>query len=138
MAIRPFLLLTILFISGCGPDTPTGVSKADIEGLWTGRFSDVTLMGRQLNGEIDWQFNTDTFEIQFVNPGEGETQQIGGDWKFAGGRLVLTLKTSFPISNDLGSTDSLFVSILNDELSVQPLAGGSILLQKTTGFLKQD
>ena len=45
-------------------------------------------------------------------------------------KLVLILRTSFPIGSDTGATDSLFVSILNNEMSLRTVGGSNILLLK--------
>lgn len=42
---------------------------------------------------------------------------------------MLTLKSSFPIANDVGATDTLFASILGNELSMRTQGGSSILLR---------
>ena len=93
-------ILLLAVTAGCGSEAPAGVTRTDLEGIWSGAFNQVTLMGRTLSGEIDWQFSNKTFEIRFFDPPPNQTQQIGGDWEFAGGRLALTLRTSFPIEND--------------------------------------
>jgi hypothetical protein len=125
------LLIGLAGVPGCGDDTPTGVDREDLEGVWSGQLVDVTLMGRSLSGDIDWRFTRSNFEIAFINPPLGGTERIGGDWKFHDEKVVLELKTSFPIQDDIGATDTLFVSILDDELSIQTIGGSSILLRKT-------
>lgn len=125
------LLLALLLLPGCGEDAPMGVSRDDLEGVWSGDLNNVTLMGRTLTGDVDWRFTRDTFEITFINPPVGGTERIGGDWKFSGGKVVLELRTSFPIQDDVGARDTLFVSILDYELSIKTLAGSDILLTRT-------
>jgi hypothetical protein len=127
------LLLLVILITACGDDAPTGVSDANLEGVWSGRLNEVTLLGRSLTGDIDWQFTKDTFEIRFFDPPVDQAERIAGNWKFANGKVVLELKTSFPISNDIGATDSLFVSIVDNEISIKTLSGSDILLRKTQG-----
>ena len=56
---------------------------------------------------------------------EANTRQISGDWKFDNGKMILTLPSSFPIAGDIGVTDSLFVSILNDQMSLQTQGGNN-------------
>ena len=127
------LLITVLFTlaSACGSKAPTGVETDDVQGTWSGTFSEISLLGRTLSGDADWTFNKDTFEIIFFNPPDGQAERISGDWKFADGRIALTLKSSFPIDNDIGATDTLFVSILRDEMSIKTIAESSLRLVKT-------
>ncbi len=125
----------LVLAPGCGGDPPTGVTREDLLGVWTGMLGSATLLGRSITGEIDWVFDRSTFEIRFVNALPGELERMGGNWKFAKSQVVLTLQTSFPIGSDVGATDSLFVSILGDEMSVQTSAGSMILLQKTQSAL---
>ncbi len=87
--------------------------------------TNVTLLGRTFSGDIDWHFTRDNFQINFANP------PIGGSWKFSDGKVVLELLTSFPIQDDIGTQDTLFVSIFDNELSAITLAGSDILLKKT-------
>lgn len=117
--------------SACGSSNPTGVKTDDVRGTWSGTFAEFSLMGRTLTGDADWTFTRDTFEIIFFNPPEGQAERISGDWKFADGKIALTLKSSFPIDTDVGATDTLFVSILRDEMSLKTIAESSILLVKT-------
>ena len=128
--LSALLGIALCLLVGCAEDSPTGVSRSDVEGLWTGNFDNINLMGRSLTGEFEWQFNRGDFEIQFFNPPEGQAERISGDWKFANQKLVLTLRTSFPIGGDAGATDSLFVSILNNEMSLRTVGGSNILLLK--------
>ncbi len=131
-------ILLLVLTAGCGSEAPAGVTRADLEGVWSGAFNQVTLMGRTLSGEIDWQFSNKTFEIRFFDPPPNQTQRISGDWEFAGGRLALTLRTSFPIENDIGTTDTLFIAISGGELSMKTSTGSDILLLKTRAALRID
>lgn len=130
--IRLIPLLVVL-ATACGEDTPTGVSGDNLEGVWSGRLNGVTLMGRSLTGDVDWQFTKDSFEIRFFDSPVDQAQRIGGSWKFSDGKVVLELKTSFPIGGDIGAIDSLFVSIVDSEISIKTLAGSDIILRKTQG-----
>jgi hypothetical protein len=107
-----------------------------VRGTWSGTFNEFSLLGRSLSGDGDWTFTRDTFEIIFFNPPEGQAERIEGDWKFADGRIALELKSSFPIDTDIGATDTMFVSILRDEMSLKTIAESSILLVKTRLALK--
>ena len=138
LLIGLLLLVGLAAIPGCGDDPPTGVTREDLEGVWSGQLVGVTLMGRALSGDIDWRFTRNSFEIAFVNPPLGGTERIGGEWKFQNERVVLALKTSFPIQDDVGATDTLFVSILDNELSIQTIGGSSILLRRTAAALAPD
>ena len=131
-------ILLLVLTAGCGSEAPAGITRANLEGVWSGAFNQVTLMGRTLSGEIDWQFSNKTFEIRFFDPPPNQSQRIGGDWEFAGGRLALTLRTSFPIENDVGTTDTLFIAISGGELSMKTSTGSDILLLKTQGALRID
>ncbi|HAA75821.1 TPA: hypothetical protein DCE37_11965 [Candidatus Latescibacteria bacterium] len=124
-------ILFIALATACGKSTPTGVENEDVSGTWSGTFSEFSLMGRSLSGDGDWTFTQDTFEIIFFNPPEGQAERISGDWKFADGRIALKLTSSFPIDSDIGATDTLFVSILRDEMSLKTITESSILLVKT-------
>ncbi|MDP6041081.1 MAG: hypothetical protein QGG64_21200 [Candidatus Latescibacteria bacterium] len=131
------ILLAMGALAGCQKnEAPTGVSLTDVEGVWVGNLSDVTLLGRTLSGDVDFRFQRRTFEIQFFDPPPGQAEQLKGDWEFDSGKMVLTLQSSFPIAGDVGATDSLFVSILNNQMSMQTQGGSSILLQRlvTTVF----
>lgn len=125
------LLFLILLTSACGDDAPTGVSSGNLEGVWSGRMDGATLLGRSLTGDVDWQFTKDSFELRFFDPPAGQAERIAGSWKFSSGKVILELRTSFPISDDIGATDSLFVSIVNNDISIKTLAGSDILLRKT-------
>jgi len=129
------LCLCLLFFFGCVGKTPTGVSRTDVEGLWQGTFSSVSLLGRSLSGDIDWLFDRNDFEIRFINPPEGQTVRLAGNWKLTDTKMVLTLRTSFPVGDDVGATDSLFVSILNDQMSLQTSEGSNILLLRPLAFI---
>ena len=120
----------LLLAMGCRGEAPTGITRADLEGVWRGAFANVSLLGRTLSGDVDWQFDRNTFELRFFDPPPDQAERIAGDWKFARGKVVLTLKTSFPIGSDAGATDSLFVSILGNEISIQTSGGSNILLRK--------
>ncbi len=124
-------ILLATLASACGASTPTGVDTDDVRGTWNGTFDAFALMGRTLSGDADWTFNRDTFEIIFFNPPEGQAERIQGDWKFANGKMALELKSSFPIDTDAGATDTLFVSILRDEMSLKTITDSSIRLVKT-------
>jgi hypothetical protein len=128
--LKSFVLFLILLTSACGDDAPTGVSTGNLEGVWGGRLNDATLLGRSLNGDVEWQFTKDSFELRFFDPPAGQAERIAGSWKFSSGKVVLELRTSFPISDDIGATDSLFVSIVNSDISIKTLAGSDILLRK--------
>ena len=123
----------VVLATACGEDTPTGVSGDNLEGVWSGRLNGVTLMGRSLTGDVDWQFTKDSFEIRFFDSPADQAQRIGGSWKFSDGKVVIELKTSFPIGGDIGAIDSLFVSIVDSEISIKTLAGSDIILRKTQG-----
>lgn len=126
---------------GCSKkEIPTGIAQTDIEGLWAGTFNGTSLLGRSLSGDANWQFNPKTFVIQFFDPPANQSEQLSGDWKFDKGKMILTLKSSFPIGGDIGTTDSLFVSILNNRMSIQTIGGSNLILQKIRSiatFLKQ-
>lgn len=126
-----FVLLFPILASACGTSTPTGVKTDDVRGTWSGTFVDFSLMGRSLSGDMDWTFTRDTFEIIFFDPPEDQAERIEGDWKFTDGKIALVLKSSFPIDTDIGATDTLFISILRDEMSLKTIAESSILLVKT-------
>ena len=131
MKIRFLWFLLCITLVGCQNDeSPTGVSQTDVEGVWVGTLTDVTLLGRTLSGDADWRFQRRTFEVQFFDPPPGQAEQLRGDWKFSDGKMVMTLQSSFPIGGDVGSTDSLFVSILNNQMSLQTQGGSNILLQR--------
>jgi hypothetical protein len=85
---------------------------------------------------VDWQFDTKDFEVRFLDPPDGQAERVGGGWKFSDGKLVLTLRTSFPIGDDVGVTDTLFVSIFGNEISMRTSAGSSILLYRTQALLR--
>ena len=78
------LWLTLLVgIFGCNKnEAPTGVSRASVEGVWATSLPAVTLLGRSLSGESDWQFNRSTFEIAFFDRGpiSAEKLIVGGYW----------------------------------------------------------
>jgi len=95
-SIAALILVCAVLCISCGSDSPTGVSRSDLEGIWTGEFAGITLMGRTLSGSVDWIFNATDFELRFFDPPEDQAERISGDWKFADGKLVLTLKSSFP------------------------------------------
>jgi hypothetical protein len=127
-------LLTIIFstlAAACGSTTPAGVDTDDVRGTWSGTFADFSLMGRSLSGDVDWTFTRDTFDIIFFDPPEDQAERIEGKWKFADGRIAIELTSSFPIDDDIGAKDTLFVSILRDEMSLKTIAQSSILLIKT-------
>lgn len=131
---RPLRLLTLALLiasAACSSKTPTGVENDDVRGTWSGTFSEFSLMGRTLSGDADWTFTRDTFEIIFFNPPAEQAERIEGKWKFADGKIALELTSSFPIDTDIGATDTLFVSILRDEMSLKSLSSASILLVKT-------
>ena len=128
----------LFLVMGCGDDAPTGVTRSDLEGIWRGTFDNVSLLGRSLSGEVDWQFNSRTFELRFFDPPVGQAERIAGDWKFAKGKVVLTLSTSFPVGSDAGATDSLFVSILGSEMSIQTSGSSDILLRKADIGVRPD
>ena len=141
-AIRtPVYLLWFLFLvlaAGCKAEAPTGVSTIQLQGVWSGALEDVTLLGRSLSGDVDWHFGAKDFDVRFLDPPVGQAERIGGNWKFSGGKLVLTLRTSFPIGDDVGTTDTLFVSIFSSEISMRTSAGSSILLYKTQALLRPE
>ena len=124
------LLFTFLF-AACGSTAPTGVETDNVQGTWSGTFSEFSLMGRSLTGDADWTFDRNTFEIIFFNPPDDQAERIEGKWKFADGKIALVLTSSFPIDTDVGATDTLFVSILRDEMSLKTIAESSIRLVKT-------
>ena len=131
MKIWITILLLCGTLIGCQKDeSPTGVSQTDVEGVWVGSLSDVTLFGRSLSGDADWRFQRRSFEVQFFDPPPGQAEQLIGDWKFSDGKMVLTLKSSFPVANDAGTVDSLSVSILNNQMSLLTESGSNILLQR--------
>jgi len=133
-----FLLFCFVGILGCSKqDTPTGVTRSDIEGVWATSLNNTTLMGRVLTGDSDWQFQRDTFEILFLDPPIGQAERISGDWKFSDGKMVMVLRSSFPIAGDVGATDSLFISVLNNQMSLQTSAGSDILLVKLSALMKR-
>ena len=135
---RTYVIVTLfsLLALACDSTTPTGVETDDLRGTWSGTFEEFSLLGRDLSGDGDWTFTRDTFEIIFFNPPEGQAERIEGDWKFADEKIALKLKSSFPIDTDIGATDTLFVSILRDEMSLKTIAESSILLVKTRLALK--
>ena len=136
MNVAIYILCLLCLLTACNrPEAPTGVTQADVEGVWVGALSNTTLLGRSLSGDADWLFDRRTFEIQFLNPPSGQVQRLSGDWKFASGKLVLTLRSSFPITGDIGATDSLFVSILDNQMSLQTASGSNLLLRKIRGFV---
>ncbi len=131
---RLSLLLCSLFAiaASCGSEAPTGISTSDMQGTWSGTFAQTNLMGRTLSGDVDWTFDRDTFRIVFFNAPEDQAERIEGDWKFSEGKVVVTLKSSFPIETDIGEVDTLFVSILRDEMSINSAnLTEAVLLQKT-------
>lgn len=115
----PFVLVAV-WIAGaaCNGDSPTGLKSNDLQGTWSGALDSVNVMGRTLSGDVDWTFRRSDFTMVFFNPPEGQAERIDGDWDFVDGKMVVTLTSSFPIGTDIGATDTLFVSILNDELSI--------------------
>lgn len=125
-----FLLFPVLFVA-CGSATPTGVETSNVQGTWSGTFSEFSLMGRSLTGDADWTFDHDTFEIIFFNPPDDQAERIEGKWKFTDGKIVLELTSSFPIDTDVGAADTLFVSILRDEMSLKTISKSSVRLVKT-------
>jgi hypothetical protein len=130
--------ILLLALTTCGAEPPTGVTRADLQGVWSGTFNGVTLLGRTLTGEVDWVFNSSTFEIRFLDPPAEQSERIVGDWKFADGKVALTLRTSFPIESDIGATDTLFVAISGGEISIKTSSGSDILLLKTQAVLRID
>ncbi|MGA1198806.1 MAG: hypothetical protein ACO36I_20130 [Candidatus Latescibacterota bacterium] len=133
MRVVYFFLVVVMM--GCNKnEAPTGVSRTDVEGVWAASLGTVNLMGRTLVGESDWQFNRSTFEIAFLDPPVGHAERISGDWKFKDGKMVMTLRSSFPIVGDVGASDTMFVSILNNQMSLQTLSGSNILLVKLRSF----
>ncbi len=133
MRVVCFLIVVVMMGSNKN-EAPTGVSRPDVEGVWAASLGTVNLMGRTLVGESDWQFNRSTFEIAFLDPPVGHAERISGDWKFHDGKMVMTLRSSFPIVGDVGATDTMFVSILNNQMSLQTLSGSNILLVKLRSF----
>jgi hypothetical protein len=127
--MKYFLLMSLVLI-GCTAELPTGIGQADMEGVWSGDFGEVTLLGRSLSGPIDWSFASKDFEIRFIDPVPDGVELLSGNWKFSKGKLVLTLRSSFPAENDAGATDSLTVSVLDTRLSIHTLGGSNILLRK--------
>ena len=125
----------LVLAAGCKAEAPTGVTSSQLQGVWSGALENVTLLGRSVSGDVDWQFGAKDFEVRFLDPPVGQTERIGGNWKFSGGKLVLTLRTSFPIGDDAGVTDTLFVSIFSSEISMRTSAGSDILLYKTQAVL---
>ena len=137
MSSRSYILLLLVSLLGCNTnEAPTGISSSDIEGIWSGTLVGVTLMGRSLSGDVDWRFDRRTFEIFFFDPLPGQAKQISGDWKFSDERMVLTLRSSFPVASDAGATDSLFVSVFQGQLSLQTQSGSAMLLQKIQGVAR--
>ena len=131
---RSSLILSLLLaLAACGGNgAPTGIKTSDMQGTWSGTFESTTLMGRTLSGDVDWTFERDTFRIVFFNAPQDQAERIDGDWKFGDGKVIVTLKSSFPIDTDIGVTDTLFVSILMDEMSIKSNATpNAIVLQKT-------
>lgn len=128
-ALPSIAVALCLFAAACGNDAPSGVSRSDLEGIWSGDLNSATLMGRTLSGSVDWIFSGSTYEIRFFDPPEGQAERISGTWKFSGGRLVLTLGSSFPIGDDIGATDTAFVSILATDLSMKTQGGSDIVLR---------
>jgi hypothetical protein len=130
--LRTCLLLLALFATPrCATEAPTGVDTADLRGTWSGSFSNTSLLGRSLTGEVDWIFEPDRFRIIFFSDLPGQPERIEGTWKFASQKVVLTLQSSFPIDTDIGAQDTLFVSILRDEMSIKTIGQAEILLRKT-------
>ena len=139
MKIWFVIVLVMGTLVGCqNNEAPTGVSQTDVEGVWVGALNEMNLFGRTLSGDADWRFQRRTFEIQFFDPPPGQAEQISGDWKFDNGKMVLTLRSSFPIAGDIGVTDSLFVSILNGQMSLQTQSGSSVLLQRLLAAVRHD
>ncbi|MBK36618.1 MAG: hypothetical protein CME26_13960 [Gemmatimonadetes bacterium] len=127
-----FSYLLLILFSACGSEAPTGIRTSDMQGTWSGTFDGTNLMGRTLSGDVDWTFERDTFQLVFFNAPVDQAERIEGDWKFVDGKVVVTLKSSFPIDTDIGVTDTLFVSILQGEMSVKSNATPTaVLLQKT-------
>lgn len=124
-------ILLPLLAAACGSNEPTGIATDDVRGTWSGTFADFSLMGRTLTGDLDWTFSRETFEIIFFNPPAEQAERIQGKWKFTDGRIAIELTSSFPIDNDIGARDTLFVSILRDEMSLKTIAQSSTLLIKT-------
>lgn len=130
-------LCLFVVILGCSKnEAPTGVMRSDVEGIWAGSLGSVSLMGRTLTGESDWRFNRSTFEIAFLDPPVGHAERILGDWEFKEGKMVVTLRSSFPIVGDVGATDTLFVSVFNNQMSLQTTSGSNILLTQISSFTK--
>lgn len=135
--MRFYLIVMCLIMVGCNKnEAPTGVSRSDVEGIWASALNNVNLMGRTLSGDSDWQFERSTFEIAFLDPPVGQAERISGDWEFKDGKMVMTLRSSFPIGGDVGVTDTLFVSILSNQMSLQTSAGSSILLVKLSASIQ--
>ena len=61
-----YRILFCLLAIGCAEKVPTGINRSDIEGVWSGEFGEVALMGRTLAGSVNWKFNRKEFEIQFI------------------------------------------------------------------------
>jgi hypothetical protein len=138
MMVRFFCLCFLIMVVGCSKtETPTGVSRTDVEGTWAASLTSATLMGRILVGESDWRFERKTFDIAFLDPPVGQAERMSGDWEFSNGKMVMTLRSSFPIVGDVGATDTLFVSVLNNQMSLQTASGSNILLTKLSGFAKR-
>ncbi len=127
-----FCSITFLALAACGNEAPTGIKTSDMQGTWSGTFESINLLGRTLSGDVDWTFERDTFQIVFFNAPDDQAERIDGAWKFTDGKVVVTLNSSFPIDTDIGATDTLFVSILRDEMSVKSNSTPNpVLLQKT-------
>ena len=126
-----YRILLCLFAIGCSEKAPTGINRSDIEGVWSGEFGGVALMGRTLAGPVNWKFGRKAFEIQFIDPGADGVERMTGEWKFDNDKMVLTLRSSFPAGNDAGTIDSLSISILDARMSIHTLGGSNILLRKT-------
>ena len=125
----PVWLTVFILVAACGEDAPTGVSRSDLEGIWTGDLDDISLLGRTLSGSVDWIFSGSTFELRFFDQPAEQAERISGTWDFSGGQLVLELGSSFPIGSDVGATDTTFVSILGNELSMRTQGRSDILLR---------
>lgn len=124
-------MIVLAFLAACGASTPAGVETDDVRGTWSGTLDAFSVMGRTLSGDVDWTFTRDTFELIFFDPPEDQAERIEGKWKFTDGRIAIELTSSFPIDDDIGAKDTLFVSILRDEMSLKTIAQSSILLVKT-------
>ncbi|MCZ6635158.1 MAG: hypothetical protein O7G87_17300 [bacterium] len=131
-----YIIALCLLAIGCAEELPTGINRSDIEGVWSGDFGEVTLMGRTLTGPVDWKFSRKAFEILFIDPGVDGAERMTGDWKFDNSKMVVTLRSSFPAGNDVGAVDTLAISILDTRMSIRTLGGSSILLRKTRLALK--